>query len=56
MRGCSPNGLLQGAIAYERQSAFSSVICVNDGLGWAAAIRETAEDEMKIRISGMLSQ
>ena len=39
---------LHGAIANDRQTAPSCVIRGDDRLGWAAAIRQTAEDEMKI--------
>ena len=46
----APHGtrLLCGAIANDRQSAFSSAVCVCNGLSRASAIHETAENKMKI--------
>jgi hypothetical protein len=50
--GCSPGRLLRSAIANNRQCAIGA----DNGLGGPAAIDETAENEMKIRIAGALSK
>src|ERR1700733_7424976 len=50
--GCSPDRLLRSAVANDRQCAIGA----DHGLRWPAAIDETAESEMKIRIAGMLSK
>src|SRR6202453_3738720 len=48
----SPGRLLRGAVANHRQSVIGTDNCLRG----AAAVDEAAENEMKIRIAGMLSK